>query len=60
MPLELVNTGPDKANICIVLISEVPGGGGGKGSWANIKPRPNLEIRKMVNGGSDLLVATQL
>lgn len=29
MPLELVNTGPDKANICIVLISEVPGGGAG-------------------------------
>lgn len=60
MPLELVNTGPDKANICIVLIFEAPGGGVGKGSWANIKSRPNLEIRKMVNRGSDLLIATQL
>lgn len=59
MPLELVNTGPSKPNICTVLISEAPRGGLGKGSWANIMPL-KLEIRKEVKGESDLLMVTQL
>lgn len=59
MPLELVNTGPNKPNICTVLISEAPWGLG-KGSWANIKLPQVLEIRKDVKRGSDLLMVTQL
>lgn len=61
MPSELVNTGPNKPNICTVLISEAP-----KGVWVrdhgpvSSSPLHKLEIRKDVKQGSDLLMATQL